>query len=80
MTSNEILLNLDHHEHFSHSELVGGLIELTNRDKNQEFDWNEHPTTAKCLADLKLRQPTFNPKHVVQTQIILDRMRVTDAA
>jgi hypothetical protein len=34
MTSNEILLNLDNVENLDHSELVGGLIELANRDKN----------------------------------------------
>ena len=33
MKSNEILLNLDHNENLTHSELVGGLIELTHRDK-----------------------------------------------
>ena len=33
MTSNEILLNLENHENFAHSELVGGLIELSTRDQ-----------------------------------------------
>ena len=79
MTSNEILLNLENHENFAHSELVGGLIELANRDKQQEFDWNEHPITAKCLDDLKFRQPNLNPKHIAQTQLILDRLRITDS-
>lgn len=55
MTSNEILLNLDNNENLQHSELVGGLIELTLRDRKQEHDWNEHPITAKCLEDLKIR-------------------------
>lgn len=32
MTSNEILLNLENYENFTHSELVGGLIELSTRD------------------------------------------------
>ena len=32
MTSNEILLNLDNVENLAPSELVGGLIELSNRD------------------------------------------------
>ena len=67
MQSNEILLNLDHNENLTHSELVGGLIELTQRDREQQFDWNEHPITAKCLEDLKIRQPTMNPKHIAQT-------------
>ncbi len=61
------MLNLDHNENLTHSELVGGLIELTQRDKEQQFDWNEHPITAKCLHDLKNRQPTMNAKHIAQT-------------
>ena len=46
MTSNEILLNLDNSDNLRNSELVGGLIELANRDKNKEHDWNSHPITA----------------------------------
>lgn len=34
MKSNEILLNLDNYENLEHSELIGGLIELSYRDKN----------------------------------------------
>ena len=34
MSSNEILLNLDNVENLATSELVGGLIELSKRDKN----------------------------------------------
>jgi len=34
MSSNEILLNLDNNENLEASELIGGLIELSNRDKN----------------------------------------------
>ena len=49
MTSNEILLNLENHEHFAHSELVGALVELSTRPQIDEFDWNEHPTTAAAL-------------------------------
>jgi hypothetical protein len=55
MTSNEILLNLDNFENFVDSELVGGLIELSLRDKENRFDWNEHPITKKCLEYLKSR-------------------------
>jgi hypothetical protein len=52
MTSNEILLNLENHPNLANSELIGGLIELTNRDRKQEFDWNNHPITASCLEDV----------------------------
>ena len=34
MQSNEILLNLDNNDNLEHSELVGGLNELSLRDKN----------------------------------------------
>ena len=67
MTSNEILLNLDNYENFADSELVGGLIELSARDKHNEFNWNEHPITKKCLEQLKSKQPNFRAKHIVQT-------------
>ena len=43
---NEVLLNLENYEHFTHSELLGGLIEICNRDKEQEHDWTTHPITA----------------------------------
>lgn len=79
MKSNEILLNMENHQNFETSELVGSLIELSNRDKNQEFDWNEHPITADCLESLKHQQPSLSPKHIIQTQIILDRLRIVDA-
>ena len=64
MTSNEILLNLDNFENFADSELVGGLIELSVRDKDNKFDWNEHPITKKCLEHLKFKQPNLNAKHI----------------
>ena len=67
MTSNEILLNLDNVENLSVSELVGGLMELANRDKNQEHDWNVHPISAKCLAELKEMTPRLNTKHLAQS-------------
>ena len=55
MSSNEILLNMDNYDNFTTSELVGSLIELSRRDRDNEFDWNEHPISAKCLAQLKTR-------------------------
>jgi len=64
MSSNEILLNLENHPNFANSELVGGLLELADRDKKQEFDWNTHPITASCLKDVKARVGGFSTKHV----------------
>ena len=78
MSSNEILINLENHENFTHSELVGGLIELSSRDQVESFDWNEHPITAVAIADLKSRQPNLGPKHIAQTQMILTRLRIRD--
>lgn len=79
MTSNEILLNLENHEHMADSELVGGLIELVKRDRAQLHDWNEHPITAACLRDLKKRMPRLGAKHVSQSQAIMQGLRVTDS-
>lgn len=78
MSSNEILLNLENHRNFASSELVGALIELSVRDQIEQFDWNEHPITASALYDLKKRQARLNGKHLSQTQLILDRLRVRD--
>lgn len=80
MTSNEILLNLDNHENFANSELVGGLIELGKRDKKREHDWNLHPISASALKDFKRRLPSMSAKHVLQGSIILDRLRVIDSS
>jgi nitric oxide reductase activation protein len=54
-SGNEILLNLDNYENLTDSELVSALLELGERDKNKQFNWNEHPITEKCLKDLKKR-------------------------
>jgi len=61
---NEVLINLDNHPNLSDSELIGGLIELASRAKNLDVDWNEHEITARCLKDLKERQPRMNSKNV----------------
>lgn len=36
---NEVLLNLENVDSLTHTELLGGLINLTHRDQKQEFDW-----------------------------------------
>lgn len=71
MSGNEILLNLDNHENLRHSELVSGLYELSKRDREAEHDWNNHPISAKCIADLKNRIPRLNAKNIVQAALIL---------
>lgn len=49
MTGNEILLNLDNHEHFSVTELLGGLIELGKRKTPKRIDWMTHPIVISAM-------------------------------
>jgi hypothetical protein len=67
MSSNEILLNIENHENFSRSELIGALIELSKRDKKHEHNWLEHPWTAPCIAKLKEMQSILNARDLIQT-------------
>lgn len=78
MSGNEILLNLDNCENLRNSELVSGLIELARKDKKQEFDWNHHPISAKCLAEVNRRLHQFTSKNVLQTALLLDRLSILD--
>ena len=64
MTGNEILLNLDNVENLRHSELISGLNELGKRDKHNEFDWNSHPITVRCLESLSHRISQLNAKNL----------------
>jgi hypothetical protein len=65
-SGNEVLLNLENHRNLTNSELVGGMIDLAKRARTlQSVDWNAHPITASCLADLKERQQRLSAKHVV---------------
>lgn len=41
------------------------MIALSNKDKNNEFDWNNHAITAKCLKEIKERLPRLNSKNVI---------------
>ena len=42
MSGNEIILNLENHDNFTTSELIGGLIELGKRDKNYKFNFSKY--------------------------------------
>ena len=79
MTSNEILLNMENSENFTKTEMMGALMEIARRDRKQEFNWNEHPWVEPCLVKLKALQPNLSPKHLIQTQLILERLRITDS-
>jgi hypothetical protein len=74
MSGNEVILNLENHEHFSTSELIGGLLALSQHDRLYRFNWNNHPTTATALKDLKGRIGNMNAKNLIQTAIILDKL------
>lgn len=65
MSGNEILLNLDNCENLRKTELISGLIELQKRDKKQEFDWNSHEITEKCLAQLNRSIGSLNVKNLM---------------
>lgn len=58
-------MNLENYDNFSSTELVSGLIELGKRDSKHDHDWNNHPTTVKCVEDYKRRIPTMNAKNVL---------------
>lgn len=78
MSGNEILLNLDNYENLRNGELVSGLCELAKRDKEQEHDWNTHPVTAKCIMNLKKRINQFNFRQIIQTALLLQKLRIID--
>ena len=78
-SGNEILLNLDNCDNLRNGELVGGLVELSRRDADGEFDWNTHAITAKSLKELKKRMGKLNSKQMIQTALLLQRLRIVDS-
>lgn len=78
MTNNEVLLNLQNSDNFSTSELIGGLVELGNRDRHHRFNWAMHPTTAKCVEDLMQQVGSLGHKHTLQAAVILQKLYIID--
>jgi hypothetical protein len=78
MSGNEIILNLENHENFATSELIGGLLALAKHDRKYKFNWNNHPITAEALNDLKRRIGFMNSKGVLQTALVLDGLQILD--
>eukprot|EP00347_Sterkiella_histriomuscorum_P012657 403367729 len=78
MSGNEIILNLDNVLNLRNGELVSGLCELAQRDKNKEFDWNTHPVTFRCLNELKRRATQLNHKQVIMLALLLQNLRIID--
>lgn len=77
-SGSEILLNLQNYKNLTNTELVGGLIELSKRAKNVNYDWNSHPIVSLCLQSLKKKQPRLCAKHIAQIQLILHGLRIQD--
>ncbi len=71
LSGNEILLNLDNCDNLRNGELISALYELGKRDKQKEFDWNQHAITQKAIQELKQRLPKMNAMNVVQTPMLL---------
>lgn len=79
MHGNEILLNLMNHEHLANSELIAGLLELSNHDRDSEYNWHVHPVVRNCFKDLEQRMGRLTSKHVFLTAQALDRLRFCEA-
>lgn len=71
MSGNEIILNLDNIENLRNGEMISGMLELGKRDKDNEFDWNSHPVTAKCIKELKKRMGTLNAMNALQAAMLM---------
>lgn len=85
MTGNEILLNMENGDYFRPTEVVGSLSALCHIDEQTsidtqnprvEFDWEKHPYVSRVLDRLIELLPQFKKSQIVQTGIILDRLRV----
>ena len=79
-SGNEIIVNLENITNLSMSELMGGMMELTRRTQQEKLDvnWNDHPIIRRCLWKLKMEQSRMSAKHIAQTQLILEGLKVTD--
>lgn len=71
MEGNEIILNLDNVESLRNGELISGLFELGKRDADNKFDWNVHPTSAKCIKELKRRMGLLNSMNAQQAAMVM---------
>lgn len=71
MEGNEIILNLDNVENLRNGELISGLYELGKRDQDNKFDWNVHPTSAKCIKELKRRMGLLNSMNAQQAAMVM---------
>jgi hypothetical protein len=78
MTGNEILLNLENHQHFAITELLGGLYELGKRQPPKRIDWMIHPIVASAMSHLKDEIYGLTSKQLAQVPIILHNLRWID--
>lgn len=78
MTGNEILLNMENHEHFVITELLGSLHELGQRKTPNKVDWMTHPIVVSAMKHLKEKIYGLTAKQLAQVPIILDKLKWTD--
>ena len=76
MSGNEILINLNNVSNLGQQEMMGGLIELSRRDKKREHDWNVNPITAKCIQVYNDKVKGYNSKRVMQGLLMLHMLRI----
>jgi len=76
MSGNEILINLNNVTNLGQQEMMGGLLELTKRDKKREHDWNVNPITAKCVQVYNAKVKGYNSKRVIQGLLMLHMLRI----
>ena len=65
MSGNEILINLNNVDNLTQTEMMGGLLELTKRDREQKYNWNYNPITAKCVKLYVKLVQGYNAKRVI---------------
>ena len=76
MSGNEILINLNNVENLTQSEMMGGLLELAKRDREQKYNWNQHPITSKCIKLYVKLVQGYNAKRVIQGALMLNLLRI----
>ena len=45
--------------------MMAGLMQLSKRDRKQEYDWNTNPITANCIAEYTKKVRGYNAKRTI---------------
>ena len=67
---------MQYSEYFRPTEVTSSLIALTRVPEQVNFNWEEHPNVSKTVERLIDLLPGFKKNHIVQTGLILDRLRI----